>query len=246
VEQIGNVKHFHKPEWSLSELTIGSDFLDDRISPLSKEERFQKRKEQNPISKNETVQQIGQNDGYKAIDYDLDENNGGGFLDEHYWYAASAVSDGNDGMSRLLKSLPAQKLQIIDEMPLPTGYKTKIVWLSRVRDIIEEELLLELEKEKKLTKLPKLPNLSEEQVPQDEFDDDFDIDDDFDDDDAKEEVSSHNARNTLKPMAMLTRTMTSTLRLQQLKHVNSMLLEMGQDKTAKKTENKKRFLEVGL
>merc|ERR1712176_1278114 len=84
----------------------------------------------------------GKAKNFDAIDYELDEKDlVGGFLEERSWYESSRVdSAADEGISKLLKTLPAHKLVIMDAVPLPTGIHTKIVWLRKLRDIIEDEL----------------------------------------------------------------------------------------------------------
>eukprot|EP00484_Ammonia_sp_Unknown_P025758 CAMPEP_0197034562 /NCGR_PEP_ID=MMETSP1384-20130603/12637_1 /TAXON_ID=29189 /ORGANISM="Ammonia sp." /LENGTH=826 /DNA_ID=CAMNT_0042464507 /DNA_START=21 /DNA_END=2501 /DNA_ORIENTATION=+ len=242
VQEIGKVQGFQGISYDDSN---DAAFLDDRVHTLSKDERFQKRKEQNPLAKKKTVQEIGKVRGYDgieyddsadrdaflsddayyryrsqmitdkdgkvsvklgpteigkaqgfqkpewseqveqelnehkmfeervrkedkdyselakqsrkvgavetgkihgfdAIDYELTKDDLEGFLAERHWYESSQVSEQFDeGISGLLKSLPAYKLRIMDDVPLPTGYATKITWLKKLRDLIEDELKTE-------------------------------------------------------------------------------------------------------
>ena len=240
VKEIGTVHNFKGTQYDDSN---DSGFLADRIHPLSKDERFQKRKEANPTKKKETVNEIGTVDydgtkyddskdgaflsdeayyrqrsamitqdgkasvklgptdigtvhGYQkpewtekveqelretafladkikkedkdyeelakhqhkagavevgkikdfdAINYKLTEDDlMGGFLKERRWYDSSQVNEQFDeaigNISHILKSIPAHKLRVMDNVPLPTGVHTKIVWLKKLRELIEDEL----------------------------------------------------------------------------------------------------------
>eukprot|EP01084_Bolivina_argentea_P018585 34561_1 len=53
-------------------------FLADRINPLSKDAKFQKRKQLNPAKTKEKVSEIGTIKGYKGTKYD--DSNDAGFL----------------------------------------------------------------------------------------------------------------------------------------------------------------------
>jgi len=49
---------------------MGPDARLREIHPLSKDEQFQSRKEQNPLKKKETMEQIGDNRKYDGVKYD--------------------------------------------------------------------------------------------------------------------------------------------------------------------------------
>eukprot|EP01083_Nonionella_stella_P127334 385742_1 len=240
VEEIGKVKY----DGAKYDDSNDSGFLADRMNPLSKDERFQKRKQANPVSKRETVEEIGKADdfkgpnwkledvvdhdaflsdnayyrsrtalitnpdgtvehkpgavdtgtvhgfkkpewsdkveqdvatsdgwmsekikkedkdyselathmhkqgavevgkihGFDAIDYELKpEDLIGGFLDEKLWHESSKVNQDFDAISRLLRTLPASKLHVMYSVPLPTGFNTKVMWLKKLREIVEHE-----------------------------------------------------------------------------------------------------------
>eukprot|EP00485_Elphidium_margaritaceum_P019552 CAMPEP_0202730070 /NCGR_PEP_ID=MMETSP1385-20130828/186454_1 /ASSEMBLY_ACC=CAM_ASM_000861 /TAXON_ID=933848 /ORGANISM="Elphidium margaritaceum" /LENGTH=967 /DNA_ID=CAMNT_0049396343 /DNA_START=41 /DNA_END=2944 /DNA_ORIENTATION=+ len=146
VSEIGKAKDFKSPEWSLGDVVSGDGFLSDNA--------YYRYRTALVTNADGTVQQklgpteIGKVKGFNAIDYELTEDDLHGFLKEKQWYDSSMVRDEfDDGISHLLKSLPAHKLRAMDNAPLPTGYATKIVWLKRLRDLIEDEMKEEQEKE---------------------------------------------------------------------------------------------------
>jgi len=63
MEQIGDNRKYDGVKYDDSNDAV---FLSDRIHPLSKDTKFQQRKEINPLKKKETVQEIGTVSGFKA------------------------------------------------------------------------------------------------------------------------------------------------------------------------------------
>ena len=188
VEEIGDNQHYKEISYQLRHSDLkGGDFLKDRINAHAKEHAFKQRKMENPVNKKETVQQIGHNESYQgaewkledvtddevfldesgyykartkmitdvdgvvepklgpvdigkvehyvSVSYDLSESERlGSFLNERAWYDSSKISD--KSLSWLLKNLPAHKLRIMDQQILPTGAKTKVLWLKKLRDLV--------------------------------------------------------------------------------------------------------------
>mmetsp|Transcript_28651 Transcript_28651/g.45317 ORF Transcript_28651/g.45317 Transcript_28651/m.45317 type:complete len:440 (-) Transcript_28651:207-1526(-) len=99
------------------------------------------------VPKGQSVNSHSSPYGWKPIAYQY-ENTGGGFLDEKFWFEASHVQvDGN--LSRMIEALPPEKKRLLDRMPAPTGYQSKINYLKKLRDLVMQEVK-RLHKEDKL------------------------------------------------------------------------------------------------
>lgn len=138
-QEIGRVHGYKKPEWSeqVEQELKSSTFLQEKIKKEDKDyEELAK------LSHKAGAVEVGKIKNFDAIDYELTEEDlHGNFLAERSWYDSSQVTEQFDeGISHILKSIPAHKLRVMDNVPLPTGYSTKIVWLKRLRDVVETEL----------------------------------------------------------------------------------------------------------
>merc|ERR1712173_155473 len=94
-----------------------------------------------------------------------------------------------EGISKILRTIPANKLKPLDDVPLPTGLHTKIGWLLKLVDIIAEDLNIHLQELQVL----------DLEVPDDVDDGDGD---DFDDEIGTEEMKREIAKNKEKEMMM--------------------------------------------
>eukprot|EP00486_Rosalina_sp_Unknown_P005223 CAMPEP_0201570090 /NCGR_PEP_ID=MMETSP0190_2-20130828/12180_1 /ASSEMBLY_ACC=CAM_ASM_000263 /TAXON_ID=37353 /ORGANISM="Rosalina sp." /LENGTH=810 /DNA_ID=CAMNT_0047993245 /DNA_START=21 /DNA_END=2450 /DNA_ORIENTATION=+ len=138
-QDIGRVHGYKKPEWSeqVEQELQSSTFLQDKIKKEDKDyEELAK------LGHKAGAVEVGKIKDFDAIDYELTEEDlHGNFLAERSWYDSSQVTEQFDeGISHILKSIPAHKLRVMDNVPLPTGYSTKIEWLKRLRDCVETEL----------------------------------------------------------------------------------------------------------
>ena len=145
-QEIGRVHGYKRPEWSeqVEQEMKESSFLQDRIKKEDKDyEELAK------LGHKAGAVEVGKIKGFDAIDYELTEEDlHGNFLKERSWYDSSQVNEQFDeGISMILKSVPAHKLRVMDDVPLPTGYSTKIEWLKRIRDIVESELKIAKQRE---------------------------------------------------------------------------------------------------
>jgi len=218
VSEIGKAKDFKSPEWSLGDVVSGDGFLSDNA--------YYRYRTALVTNADGTVQQklgpteIGKVKGFNAIDYELTEDDLHGFLKEKQWYDSSMVRDEfDDGISHLLKSLPAHKLRAMDNAPLPTGYATKIVWLKRLRDLIEDEMKEEQQKEQQQQPQQQPENVDVEPV-------------------------NDNGQADAKDQKLIQQRITSKMRKQQLDHLNAMLSQLEQNaaeqlKTPKKKNKQK-------
>merc|ERR1712228_347878 len=136
---IGKVKGFEKPEWSDQ---VSADLKESAKNGLFAERVKKENKDYQELSKGIHKQgaiEVGKIKDFDAIDYKLTNDDlMGCFLKERSWYDSSQVNDQFDqGISHLLKTLPSHKLDNIGV--LPSGFQSKIVWLQKLRAIIEKE-----------------------------------------------------------------------------------------------------------
>jgi len=127
-------------------------FLEDRIHPNAKAERFNERKKLNPVEPKMGAAETGIMENFDKpewsdrVSMELKQDNAGGFLQDKSWYDSTRAGDAHfeDGISKILRTIPANKLKPLDDAPLPTGLHTKIGWLQKLRDIIAAELKTEI------------------------------------------------------------------------------------------------------
>eukprot|EP01083_Nonionella_stella_P165633 551491_1 len=134
----GTVHGFKKPEWSdkvEQDVATSDGWMSEKIKKEDKDysELATHMHKQGAV-------EVGKIHGFDAIDYELKpEDLIGGFLDEKLWHESSKVNQDFDAISRLLRTLPASKLHVMYSVPLPTGFNTKVMWLKKLREIVEHE-----------------------------------------------------------------------------------------------------------
>ena len=138
-QDIGTVKGFEQPEWSDQ---VSAELKESEKNGLFAERVKKENKNYQELSKGIRKQgaiETGKIKDFDAIDYKLtDDDLMGGFLKERNWYDSSLVHEEFDqGISHLVKTLPSYKLNNIGVLPI--GFQSKIVWLQKLRDIIEKE-----------------------------------------------------------------------------------------------------------
>lgn len=100
------------------QLSSSGDFLDERMCMLANDSRFQERKRQMPVVKNETVQEIGKVHGFREPDWEPEFDDGSGFLTEKL----SALSS-DDRFQQRKEANPVAHKQTVSEMGTVFGFR---------------------------------------------------------------------------------------------------------------------------
>ena len=120
VSQIGTVKGF-KAQWSLRNMDLGNDFLEDNVSSQASQQAFERRKQLVGPIKNATVAEIGSNKHYEQISVDLDELiDHSDFLNDSVNTAAS-----QEAFERRKKAVGPIKKATVAEIGTVKGFKAE-------------------------------------------------------------------------------------------------------------------------
>ena len=141
VQEIGTNDDFKKPEWSLNDLINATGFLSEDQYYKYRTNKITNKN--GKIERKKGVSEIGSNKHYKAISYDLDSElkNGDDFLGEKLFYASSAAQNDYDNeWTKMINLLPKSKLDKLKQQAPPTGYHTKIAWIKKLKELVQEYL----------------------------------------------------------------------------------------------------------
>eukprot|EP01083_Nonionella_stella_P194429 717171_1 len=114
------------------------DFLLD-TKPLHTRDKSLDKFKDSHIPKGQFAMASVQPFDWKPIDYEIqiDKNN---FLTEKFWFDSSKIHiDIDENLSHLLQTLPPEKLLLIQDMPPPTGYESKLNYLQKLKSLVLEE-----------------------------------------------------------------------------------------------------------